>query len=59
MNEGVNKQEQIYVAAVAVVVVVFCFFFENLFFSSGKFKHYQIESFVNCFCFIITSFARQ
>ena len=62
MNEGVNKQEQIYVAAVAVVVVVvffLFFFFENLFFSSGKFKHYQIESFVNCFCFIITSFARQ
>ena len=27
MNEGVNKQEQIYVAAVAVVVVVVVVFF--------------------------------
>ena len=57
MNEGVNKQEQIYVAV--VVGFFFFFFVENLFFSSGKFKHYQIESFVNCFRFIITSFARQ
>ena len=39
MNEGVNKQEQIYVAAVAVVVVVLFFF---VFFFFLKICFYQV-----------------